>query len=332
MADSRLFMALSAAPLSSYPRIAVFGPPGDGDLSPLTPAQSIVVQPFKPDFDIWAARGFDCAPTPPEKADAAVVFLPRAKAAARHLIALATALTNGGPVWIDGQKTDGIDSVLKLCRQRASVSNVVSKAHGKCFELTGAPDAFADWLSAPTELDSGHITAPGVFSADGIDPASALLAAALPDTLKGRAADLGAGWGFLSSALLSKAAKITHLDLIEADHIALDCAQRNVTDPRAAFRWADATKPVAKVSYDVIIANPPFHTSRAADPAIGRAFLSAAARMLAPGGQFWLVANRHLPYERDLAALFASVDVIDGTPAFKLFCAKASKATARVKR
>ncbi|KAJ54872.1 hypothetical protein ACMU_14000 [Actibacterium mucosum KCTC 23349] len=322
MSDPRLTLALQDAPLDEFARIAVFGPPADADLSALSAAQVAIVQPFKPDHDIWVARGFTASPQLPESADAAIVFLPRAKAEARHLVATALRLTCGGPVWIDGQKTDGIDSMLKPCRQRGQVGNVISKAHGKCFDLHAEPADFDDWIAGQTTLPSGHITAPGVFSADGVDPASALLADALPDGLKGTAADFGAGWGFLSGALMSKAPAITHLDLIEADHASLECARRNVTDPRAAFHWADATRPDPKARYDVIISNPPFHTSRAADPALGRAFLSAAARALAPSGQFWLVANRHLPYERDLATLFANVEERPGSPAFKLFVAR----------
>ena len=67
---------------------------------------------------------------------------------------------------------------------------------------------------------------PGVFSADGIDPASALLLATLPAKLGPRVADLGAGWGYLSAGLL-KDERITSLHLIEADHTALACARVN---------------------------------------------------------------------------------------------------------
>ena len=40
------------------------------------------------------------------------------------------------------------------------------------------------------------MTVPGIFSADGIDPASALLADNLPEKLGARVADLGGGWAF----------------------------------------------------------------------------------------------------------------------------------------
>ena len=69
---------------------------------------------------------------------------------------------------------------------------------------------------------------------------------------------------------------------------------------------------------DHVVMNPPFHTGRDADPALGASFLAAAARNLAPSGTLWMVANRHLPYDRSLAALFREVAEIGGTPAYRL--------------
>jgi 16S rRNA (guanine1207-N2)-methyltransferase len=63
---------------------------------------------------------------------------------------------------------------------------------------------------------------------------------------------------------------------------------------------------------------PPFHLGRTADPALGRAFITAAARVLAPSGSLWMVANRHLPYESTLAASFAKVEEIAGDTRFKV--------------
>ncbi|KAG0921461.1 hypothetical protein G6F32_015094 [Rhizopus arrhizus] len=63
-----------------------------------------------------------------------------------------------------------------------------------------------------------------VFAWDRIDPASALLAEHLPADLAGRAAALGAGYGYLSRELLERCPKITALDLYEAEQRALALA------------------------------------------------------------------------------------------------------------
>lgn len=329
MKDSRLSLALAqgGVVLPVDGQVAVFGPTSDHDLSPLPKDRVQVIQGFKPFHDHFARLGFDCRTTPDGAFSAAVMFMPRARQLARMQLAQAMELTNGGPVLVDGQKTDGIDSMLKECRKRGEVAAPLSKAHGKLFVVTGDPAAFGDWHLAPTQVD-GFTTAPGVFSADGVDRGSALLAGALPDKIKGNVADFGAGWGYLAAQALSRT-DITALHLVEADHTALDCARANVTDPRAQFHWADVTRWRPPAMLDVIITNPPFHTSRAADPALGQAFLRAAALALTPSGQIWLVANRHLPYERHLADLFRNVEEISAEAGFKLLHATHPATTSR---
>ena len=246
---------------------------------------------------------------------ASVVFLPRAKAEARALVADAMAITRG-PVIVDGAKTDGIDSVMKDMRKRSAVSGPISKAHGKLFWLDGDADLFADWAATPGQIGN-FITAPGVFSADAIDPASQLLADALPEKLGRTVVDLGAGWGYLAARCLDRAG-IETLHLVEAEQAALTCARQNINDPRAQFHWADATTWAAPKPVDTVVMNPPFHTGRSAEPALGRAFIATAARILATGGTLWMVANRHLPYETALAASFRNVQDVGGDNRFKI--------------
>ncbi|MEY8830846.1 class I SAM-dependent methyltransferase [Sedimentitalea sp. XS_ASV28] len=297
--------------------ISVLHPVASTDLTALPSDRVEVVQPFKPDFDHFQELGYSCVASGDSPCSVAMVILPRAKALARALIASAAARSSG-VVIVDGAKTDGIDSMLKDCRKRVEVSGSISKAHGKLFWFVAARDAFADWSAAAQQLVDGYVTAPGVFSADGTDPASDLLARALPWALGKHVVDLGAGWGYLARRVLKDTA-VQRLDLVEADAIALDCARRNVTDPRARFHWADATRWNPEQRADTIVTNPPFHTGRAADPSLGQAFVAAAARMLAPSGHLWMVANRHLPYERRLDESFARVEDVGGDNRFKIF-------------
>lgn len=300
--------------------VAVFHPKAGESLSPLPASRLVVITPFAPDHSAFRAQGLACATGPEGRFAAAMVCLPRARAEARDLIAQAAALTEG-PLIIDGQKTDGIDAMLKDLRARVAVSDPIAKGHGKIFWFPSPGAALADWRAAPGLCEGdGRVwhTGPGLFSADGIDPASALLAAALPAGLKGVVADLGAGWGYLSARLLDQAPGVSALHLVEADARALECARRNVTDARAVFHWADATQPLPRLPLDVVIMNPPFHQGRAARPALGAAFIAAAAAMLKPSGQLFLVANRHLPYESTLAETFRKVTELPGSPGFKI--------------
>ncbi len=312
--SSRLDLALNSG-LSLSQSLTVLAPTPDHDLSDL-PREAQMVQPFKPFHDHFATQGFVAAPNSDAPCQDAVVFLPRAKALARALIHQACSRASGVIV-VDGAKTDGVDSLLKDIRKRVAIEGPISKAHGKIFWFQSDADAFADWAAPENQMVDGFHTAPGVFSADGIDPASALLLKSLPTNRGTRIADLGAGWGFLSAMLIGDTLRSLHL--VEADHTALTCARANVTDPRAQFHWADATKWSAPEPLDMVIMNPPFHTSRSADPTLGQGFITSAARNLTRNGQLWMVANRHLPYEATLAEAFASVDEVAGDNRFKVF-------------
>src|SRR5690606_35317646 len=92
----------------------------------------------------------------------------------------------------------------------------------------GDPALAAQWrgLDAPRRVADGRfLSRPGVFAWDRIDAASALLARHLPGDLQGRAADLGAGYGYLSAELLERNPGIVALDAFEADARALELAR-----------------------------------------------------------------------------------------------------------
>ncbi len=326
MGTSRLSLALEhgAVRLPDSGRIALLRVRADHDLSALPPERIEAIQGFYPDFRALQARGVAVRVAPEGAYAAALVFLPRAKAEARDLIARAAEMTGGGPVIVDGQKTDGVDSILKDCRRAgAHVGEVYSKAHGKVFSLTGG--RFSVWRAPDRrKIAGGFVTAAGVFSADAPDRGSQALAAALPAVLKGRVCDLGAGWGFLSAQVLQRDT-VGECHLVEAEHAALACARDNVADARARFHWADATTFDDAAGFDHVVSNPPFHQGRAAQADLGRGFIAAAARLLARHGTLWLVANRHLPYEKDLSAAFAEVREVAGDASFKVFRARKPK-------
>jgi 16S rRNA (guanine1207-N2)-methyltransferase len=323
MARSRLTTAIARGELSlPEGEVAVLRPPVGYDLSALPRGAVRIVTGFRPDADWWEDAGLPVTQTL-SAAAAVVVVAPRARRLARDMIARACA---AAPlVIVDGARTDGVDGLWREVRGRIGEVPVVTRAHGRLFWFATPGHRFADWAAPPPAPGAdGFVTTAGVFSDGAIDRGSALLAAALPARLPARMADLGAGWGYLARAVLSREG-VESLDLIEADALALDCARQNVTDPRARFLWEDATRWRPPVPYDGIVTNPPFHQTRAADPGLGRAFIASAAAMLAPHGQLWLVANRHLPYEAVLADCFRVRREVGGDAAFKLIAAERPK-------
>lgn len=283
-------------------------------------------QPFRPLADALERGGLhvaaDLSDTDATARDALVLVLPpRQRDAARTLLARAvTRARDGGRVVVCAPNQEGGKSLQDDLARLVGRVDTAGKNHCRVAWTSPLPaDAHDDalrsaWLAldAPRPILDGAFTSrPGVFAWDRVDAASRLLADALPADLQGRVADLGAGWGFLSHALLQRCAGVHTLDLYEADARALALARTNLADqtPRVALglHWRDVTRGIAG-SYDAIVSNPPFHATGAASrPDIGRAFIATAAQALRPGGVAWFVANRHLAYEQALADAFARV-------------------------
>ena len=304
----------------------------DADFDALGRDRIQAVQGFAPDHDRLTARGLDARVEPEGAFAAALVQIVKSKGESLSLVAEALALVQpGGVIAVDGQKDEGIESILKAVKKLLPLDGTMSKAHGKLFWLTRPdtlPDSVADWVAEPGETEDGFVTAPGMFSPDGADQGSELLVALVPQ-LKGRVADLGAGWGYMSAVLLEEQDSIEAMDLIEAEYAALQAARANVDDPRARFFWGDVTTFQPEAQYDAIISNPPFHAGRAADPALGQGFIQAAARMLKPSGHFFMVANQHLPYEATLKAHFGTGTLLAEIAGYKLYQAGKPKGTRR---
>jgi len=299
-------------------RIGVFRPPRDMELGGFPMDRVHVIQGFRPDHDAFVAQGYETGTAPKGPYSLSIVFLPRSRAGCRQLIAGASAVTEGTIV-VDGKKTDGVESLIREIRQRANMGFVFRKAHGRLFSFDGG--CFDDWVWTEEPAADGFLTAPGDFSVDGADPGSEMLANALPGRLPKRMADLGAGWGYLSRAVLSRDG-VSELHLVEAECMALGRARRNVDDPRARFHWADVSSFSVFPPLDGIVTNPPFHSGRRVDLSQGYAFIEAAARLLRRSGRLWLVANRHLPYEPKLRRRFRKSFEITGNGRFKVLAAE----------
>jgi 16S rRNA (guanine1207-N2)-methyltransferase len=163
----------------------------------------------------------------------------------------------------------------------------------------------------------GYWTQPGVFSWDRTDAGTGRLLAALPP-FAGRGADLGCGVGLLAQAVLAGPG-VTRIELVDLDRRAIAAARRNVSDPRAAFHWADVRIGPDLAGLDFVVMNPPFHDHGAEDRELGQDFIRRAHSALRPGGAVWLVANRHLPYEAVLNGLFARVTAKAEGAGFKIY-------------
>jgi 16S rRNA (guanine1207-N2)-methyltransferase len=291
-------------------------------------------QGFMPFADELARNGMRVdEPQADEKFPLVLMLPPRQRDEARALFARALSHTApGGAVLAAMPNAEGAKSgEADLARLAGAVQH---QSKHKCRVFWSTPDTtgidqalLAEWLAldAPRAIVDGYVSRPGLFAWDRIDRASALLAAHLPADMRGRVADLGAGYGYLASQVIARCPNVSAIDLYEAEARALEPARINLAraqqecgrEVAVVVHWHDVTRGLSQ-RYDAIVSNPPFHQGRADLPELGRAFIGSAAEALQPAGRLLIVANRHLPYEAVLASRFHDVRTLAVQEGFKV--------------
>lgn len=286
-------------------------------------------QSFKPFVDDLKRAGWPIIRDLKKTYPLVLVLPPPQRDETRALFAQAIGqLSDDGLVVVSMQNSAGAKSGENDLRQLAP--DLQSTSKNKCRVFWASKKGIDEkllqsWikLDAPRLLEStGFISRPGIFAWDRIDAASQLLSEHLPKDLAGHGADLGAGFGFLTHTVLTHHGNVRSMDLYEAESRALECAKSNLVPFEAAksvrYYWHDVAEGV-QGPYDFVISNPPFHQGGVEVQAIGQAFIEAAAKSLIPGGRFYMVANRHLPYEAVLKGSFSRVTVLAMREGFKVF-------------
>lgn len=294
-------------------------------------AELACVQPLRPDFRRLEAANL--SPMPVIDGDGytgALVLCSKHRGENEDRVAEALQrVPVGGLIVIAGGKEDGIQALRKRLAQLGLEMEALPKYHGWVLWFGRPADTsalVAALASKPVTVEDRFQTTAGIFSHDRIDPGSELLAERLPTDFDGNAADLGAGWGYLSVMLAERSPRTARIDLFEADYNALEHAKHNLEDncPKlnARFFWQDLVAEPVKEKYDLVIMNPPFHEGHAADPALGQAFVRAAAAALKTGGRLLMVANRGMPYETILAETMKEHSEVCRNARFKVLAAR----------
>lgn len=295
-------------------------------------AELSLVQGFRPHFRALEVAGHKVTPTP-EGTDfnGALVLVGRHRGQNEAWIAEAVErVVPGGLIVVAGSADDGIASLRKRIAKLVEVEGSLPKYHAVAFWFRRPVDAasvVAALRPGPMLVEGRFTTAPGMFSHDRIDAGSRLLAECLPETAKGAAADFGAGWGYLAAQLAERTTGLKAIDLYEADFESLEAAKKNLAGlanatPPLGFFWLDLVGEKVERKYDLVVMNPPFHQSRAADPGIGQAIIKAASSALKPGGRLLMVANRGLPYEHALKAGFKDAQELRNEGGFRVITAR----------
>ncbi|MGW2856760.1 methyltransferase [Streptomyces sp. NPDC001215] len=153
----------------------------------------------------------------------------------------------------------------------------------------------------------------GVFCADRLDIGTRFFLGHLP---RGRQAerivDLGCGNGVvgLAAALDAPGAEVLFVDESYQAVASAEATFRDNAEGKAEFRVGDGLSGVAAGSVDLVLNNPPFHSHQATTDATAWRMFTGARRALRPGGELWVIGNRHLGYHVKLRRLFGNSEVV----------------------
>lgn len=166
-----------------------------------------------------------------------------------------------------------------------------------------------------------------VFSGDSLDIGSRVLIRQLGRIEPAESvADLACGNGVLGFCAI-KVGLGSRLLLCDESAMAVASARENAATldvlGQVQFHHGDGFLGLDQV-FDRIFCNPPFHLGHAVDDFAGRRLLAQCADHLAPGGELYIVANRHLDYRRPLKQHFRHVEVFAGDRKFTVWSARRS--------
>ena len=313
-------------------KVCIINPQYLSDLKNFNIKNTVVLTDDIRIYSPLSSAGYNCAPGNNYNVDISIILLPKSKEFAKELIVNGLKRSKGGYVVIDGDKKDGIISIIKELEKEFSFDIKLSKAHGKIVAFRTDHGLLPPtWHSKKlNKINNDFVTVPGIFSWDHVDSASKLLKTHIPNDLKGCGADLGAGWGFLTK-FLEKLVSVDHIYAIDVSKRALECAAKNCETSKVKFVWEDVQQWKAPKPLDFIVMNPPFHSNGKVDIKLGEMFIISAARNLIKNGNLYMVSNRHLPYEHILGKHFAAWNEIGGDNKFKVILAEKPLAVSRKK-
>jgi len=291
-------------------------------------AELTFLQPFKPAYDELLRLGFNCSHRLESKFE--LILLIPSKNKQQTLGWMSDAmhhLTDGGKLMVACANNHGAKSYENALDKLAG--NIGSSSKSKC-RLFSARKSSAfntelaeQWKkeAEPRHIEShGLISQPGLFSWERADIGSQLLLKHLPADLHGMGMDLCCGYGLLSERLLKTCPDIEVLHLVEAERLALECAEQNTQPWHAKIEahWLDAAANTLPLKIDWIICNPPFHTGQEQDITLGQSIIANGCKSLKRGAKLYMVANRKLPYEATLDRMLMSHRIIVQDQGFKV--------------
>ncbi|MEU7555578.1 methyltransferase [Streptomyces sp. NPDC044571] len=293
---------------------------------------------------------------PPERIDVLLVRVPKSLALLEdQLLRLAPHVHEGTVVVGTGMVKEIHTSTLNLFERilgptRTSLAEKKARLIFCTPELAGkAPAAAAGpWpLTYTLDQDAGSgagliaVNHAGIFCADRLDVGTRFFLQNIPNNTAGaRVVDLGCGNGIVGTAVAvaDPDAEIVFTDeSYQAVASARATYEANVPGgaearggadgrggagvragrrERAEFIVGDGVAMLPRGSVDLVLCNPPFHSHQATTDATALRMFAQSRKVLRPGGELWVIANRHMGYHTHLRRLFGNSEVVASEPKF----------------
>jgi 16S rRNA (guanine1207-N2)-methyltransferase len=263
-------------------------------------------------------------------ASVALLDIPKGREVARaYLWTAAQVLRPDGRLYIAGSNALGAKSVIKDAADLFGDVPVLSYRSSRRIALATRRDDLpsnpADWFDEvpwQPQMRSFRrpegqymiVTMPGVFSWDHLDDGTALLLDHLDVEPDSDVLDIGCGYGIIGLVAARAGARVT---MVDDDLLAVRCANASIDVNHLGLHCralpSDLTAELGSQQFDLVLSNPPFHQGVDVTTGIATQMIREVPDVLRLGGRLRLVANRFLPYHREMRAVFGNVSAVAET-------------------
>ncbi len=266
-----------------------------------------------------------------ESFDVVILHQQRSRALTETLIRQALVrVETEGLVLVAGAVKEGVSGSEAILREVCEVVEVAAWGRGVRIMTARKPQpGRALHETAPRRRHRAEIagttvdwiTTDGVFSADGLDPATELLLETVTLPHRGRILDFGCGAGVIGLWCAARMPDVT-VTMVDSDVASVRCAEEGARlnalgNARALL--SDGALLASEERFDVVITNPPVHRGRKCDPTLVEGFARAAARAIGRKGRLWLVTAPTVPIRRALEELFTDVRIAAENGSFRVW-------------